>query len=138
MIAFTGNEDTFDSREVIERIDELTSEFVDATDSDPADTMSIDDWALGLCEDDATELVALIELREACGDYMGTNEWEDGETFIHEDYFTAYCMEMLTDIGYLPADLPSWIVIDEDETADNMKEDYTAFEFMGSTYYARS
>ena len=135
MTTFTGNEDTFDSREAIERIDELTSEFVDATDSDPADTMSIDDWALGLREDDATELAALIELRDECEGYV--SDWPYGETFIHEDYFTAYCMELLSEVGYLPADLPSWIVIDEDATADNMKDDYTEFEFMGSTYYAR-
>lgn len=136
MNAFTGTEDTFDSREAIERIDELTAEFVDSTDSDPADIMSIDDWAHGLTQDDAAELAALIALRDECDAYV--SDWPYGETFIHECYFTAYCMEMLSELGYLPADMPSWIVIDGDATADNMKEDYTAFEFMGSTYYARS
>ena len=42
MNAFTGNEDTFNSREAIERIDELTAEFVDSTDSDPAANMRAD------------------------------------------------------------------------------------------------
>ena len=136
MNAFTGTEYTFDSREAIERIDELTAEFVDSTDSDPADIMSIDDWRYGLTEGDAAELAALIALRDECDGYV--SDWPYGETFIHEDYFTAYCMGMLSEVGYLPADLPSWIIIDEDATADNMKEDYAAFEFMGSTYYARS
>ena len=136
MNAFTGNEDTFDSREAIERIDELTAEFVDSTDSDPAATMSIDDWAHGLTQDDAAELAALIALRDECDGYV--SDWTYGETFIHEGYFTAYCMEMLSELEYLPADLPSWVIIDEDETAANMKADYTDYEFMGSTYYARS
>ena len=136
MNAFTGTEYTFDSREAIERIDELTAEFVDSTDSDPADIMSIDDWRHGLTEDDAAELVALIALRDECDGYV--SDWTYGETFIHEGYFTAYCMEMLSELEYLPTDMPSWIIIDGDATADNMKEDYTAFEFMGSTYYALS
>lgn len=136
MNAFTGNEDTFDSREAIERIDELTAEFVTVTDSDPADTMSIDDWAYGLTQDDAAELAALIALRDECDGYM--SDWPYGETFIHEGYFTAYCVEMLSDVGYLPADMPSWVVIDGDATADNMRADYAGYEFMGSTYYARS
>lgn len=136
MNAFTGTEDTFDSREAIERIDELTAEFVDSTDSDPADIMSVDDWRHGLTEGDAAELVALIALRDECDTYV--SDWTYGETFIHEGYFTAYCMEMLSELEYLPTDMPSWIIIDGDATADNMKEDYTAFEFMGSTYYARS
>ena len=46
-------------------------------------------------------------------------------------------MELLSDTGYFPADLPGWIVIDEEETASNMREDYTGFEFRGTTYYAR-
>ena len=109
---------------------------MDATDSDPADIMSIYDWRHGLTEGDAAELVALIALRDECDGYV--SDWTYGETFIHEGYFTAHCVEMLSDVGYLPADMPSWIIINGDATADNMKEDYTAFEFMGSTYYARS
>ena len=130
MNAFTGTEDTFDSREAIERIAELEEV---GTDTNSEGTEFDADR---LCDEFREEYDALIELRDECDGYA--SDWPYGETFIHEGYFTAYCMEMLSELEYLPADMPSWIVIDEDETADNMKEDYTAFEFMGSTYYARS
>ena len=130
MNAFTGNEDTFDSREAIERIAEL-EEVGTETNSEGTEFD-----ADRLCDEFREEYDALIELRDECDGYV--SDWHYGETFIHEGYFTAYCMEMLSELEYLPADLPSWIVIDEDETAANMRADYTDYEFMGSTYYARS
>jgi hypothetical protein len=129
MNAFTGTEDTFDSREAIERIAELEEV---GTDTNSEGTEFDADR---LCDEFREEYDALIELRDESDGYV--SDWPYGKTFIHEGYFTAYCMEMLSEVGYLPADLPSWVVINEDATADNMKEDYDAFEFMGSTYYAR-
>ena len=130
MNAFTGTEDTFDSREAIERIAELEEV---GTDTNSEGTEFDADR---LCDEFREEYDALIELRDECDGYV--SDWTYGETFIHEGYFTAYCMEMLSELEYLPTDMPSWIVIDEDETAANMRADYTDYEFMGSTYYARS
>ena len=50
---------------------------------------------------------------------------------------TDYAFEMLEDCGTLPKDLPSWIVIDRDATAENMKADYTSVDFDGVTYWVR-
>lgn len=131
MSDFTSAPDYFDSREVIERIEELETLLENAEDTELSD----DDRAEALEEFDRKEYDALIALRD--GAEGNIPDWQYGETFIREDEFTAYAMELLSDTGYLSADLPSWIIIDEEETADNMKVDYTEFEFMGTTYYAR-
>lgn len=137
MANFDGTDEYFDSREVIERIAELTAEFIDATDSDPADYMSEDDWRLGLSDDDAEELTDLIALQEEAEGYIP--DWQYGETFISADYFADYAYELCKDVGYLPADLPGWIEnhIDWEGVADELKVDYQEFEFRGTTYYAR-
>lgn len=130
--AFDGTDDIMDSRDIIERIEELEAllenmedpELSEADRNEAADEFDRDEY-------DA--LKALAE--EAEGDI---SDWAYGETFISEDYFTEYCTETLEDIGYLPRDLPGWIVIDYEATAENMKADYTDFEFMGTTYYARN
>ena len=134
---FDGTDAHFDSREVIERIEELTAEFIDATGDDPADIMSADDWAFGLGEDGAAEIVALIALRDEA-DHLP--DWEYGETFIHEDHFTDYVQELVEDSGYISADLPVWLAnaIDWERVADDFKMDYTEFEFQGVTYWARA
>ena len=129
MNAFTGNEELFDSRQAIERIAELEEV---GTDTNSEGTEFDGDR---LCDEFREEYDALIELRDDAEGNIA--DWEYGETFISENAFTDYMMELLSDIGYLPADLPGWIVIDEEETASNMKEDYTEFEFRGTTYYAR-
>lgn len=130
MANFDGQDDFFDSREIIERINEMELEY-GPEDGDSIDTIHTEK----MDEEEREEYEALIALRdEAEGDIP---DFEYGETFIHEDYFTEYAMQTLEDIGYLPKDRPEFIVIDEDETADNMKEDYTEFTFRGSTYYAR-
>ena len=94
MASFDGTDETIDSREVIERIQELIAEFTDTTDSDPADVMSVDDWAYGLEWEDAEELDALMELAEE-GESLP--DWEYGETLIHEDYFEVYVEELVRD-----------------------------------------
>ena len=127
--AFDGTDNFFDSREVIERIAELEEV---GTDTNSEGTEFDADR---LCNEFREEYDALIELRDEAEGNIA--DFEYGETFISEHAFTDYMMELLSDIGYLPADLPGWIVIDEEETASNMKEDYTEFEFRGTTYYAR-
>lgn len=138
MANFDGTDAFFDSRDVVERIAELTADFVDATDTDPADIMGQDDWAFGLGEDGAAEIVALLALQEEAGD--GTiPDFEHGETFHTWDSLVEYARETVQDSGYLPADLPWWIAdaIDWEEVANNIRIDYTSFEFRGTTYWAR-
>lgn len=127
---FDGTDDVFDSRDVIERIAELeeigTETNSEGTGFDPD----------RLCDEFREEYDALIAFRDEAEQEF--SEWTDGVTFVLDDYFTDYAMDMLEDVGYLPADLPEWIVIDRDETADNVREDYTSIEFRGETYWARA
>lgn len=62
----------------------------------------------------------------------------DNEVMIHESYFTDYCQELVSDIGDLPREIPSYIEIDWEATAENLKADYTEIDFDGETYYMRS
>lgn len=64
-------------------------------------------------------------------------EWRHGVQFIPEDDFTDYCKELLEDCGELPKDLPWYIVINWEDTADNLKADYSEVEYQGTTYLYR-
>lgn len=137
MANFDGTDAFFDSRDVIERIEELTTEFLDATGGDPADDMSADDWAFGLGEEGGLEITALIALRDEAE--CAIPDFEYGETFHTWDSLVEYAKEIVMETGYLPAETPSWITdnIDWEGVADDIKVDYTEFEFRGTTYYAR-
>lgn len=129
--------DIIDSRDIIERIAELEAEWEEATGNDIADYayLSEDDLKAGLNEDDAHELAILREfVEENAGDI---EDWEHGASLIHADFFTEYTRELLQDVGYIPADFPTWIVIDWDETADNVAEDYFQVMLNGQTFYVR-
>ena len=43
----------------------------------------------------------------------------------------------MSDIGDLPKNIPRYIEIDWDKTADNLKQDYTSVTFDGADYYVR-
>lgn len=142
---FDGTDDYIDSRDIVEKIDELTNEFIAATEDgvdpdewiDPRDCqMSADDWKLGLNDEDAELLAALIAFREEEDGNYG-DSFEDGITFIHETYFTEAMKQLCEDIGYLPEGTPDWLVIDWEETADNLRADYRESTFQGREYWAR-
>lgn len=142
--AISNADDVIDSRDVIARIEELQEErdqYPFGEDSDPEN----DDPAKLHAEqhkgwadanpDDAAELAALVALAEEAEGYA--TDWKHGEPLIRDSYFTDYVMEMLSDIGDLPRDIPHYIVIDEEATARNVQMDYTAVDFDGVTYWIR-
>lgn len=65
-------------------------------------------------------------------------EHSDGQMFINKDYFTEYCEGFLKDVGYISDDLPDWIVINWEETADNMAEDYIDVDIMDMSFFTRA
>jgi len=150
------NDQVIDSRDVIERIEELegekealadaVSEAQDALDeagdlaenltelqatAEAADT-ALDEWDQS---DEGQELKALLALQDEAEGY--SSDWKYGATLIREDYFPEYCQELVSDIGDLPKDIPGYLVIDWDKTADNLKADYTEVDFDGTTYLVR-
>lgn len=113
-MSFNIGDNYIDSRDIIARIEELER-----------DEEALDD-------DEKDELETLRKAAEEGEQYA--RDWGDGVTLIREDYFVDYCRE---DCGYLPKDLPWWIAIDWDKTADNMRGDYTEIEVGGYTYLVR-
>lgn len=143
-------QDVIDSRDVIARLEELEEALLTCQHCgedfllpfEPDHRMQ--NFTEGDCpkcggevmeEDERAELGQLEALKNECEDY---GDWNFGATLINEMYFTEYCMEMLKDIGDLPRDIPSYIAIDEDQTAENLKVDYTTVDFNGDDYYIRN
>lgn len=106
------------------------------------------DDAENYTEDECTEAAeALKAYAEAFNDLTNIDHgenWEaladawdelEGPTAIRESYWVEYIEGYLKEIGYLPQDLPWWIVIDWEKTAEHVKEDYTGFELDGVTYF---
>ena len=77
----------------------------------------------------------LAELEDLESEVSG---WSDGNTLIPEDEFVDYCRELLEDCGDLPKDFPSYVVIDWEATADNIRADYSLVEFQGDNYLYRA
>jgi hypothetical protein len=133
MPAPTNMDDVIDSRDVIARIRELEGELRDlegAADEAADDTVrcaevlaEISDWK----SQNGDELTAL---RAFAADV-------DGEMLIRESYWPTYAQELVEDVGDLPRGIPSYIVIDWEATADNLKVDYTEVDFDGVTYLVR-
>ena len=115
-IEISNTDDVIDSRDVIEKIEELEGE----------ETLE---------QEEKGELKALKALAEEVEGYAP--DWTYGVTLINEGYFTEYAKELCEDIGAVPKDMPSYIAIDWDQTAENLKVNYTEVEFNGQTYLVR-
>ena len=142
MPALTNQDDVIDSRDVIARIEDLEDELRDLEDAadDAADdsaraaeiTAEIHAWRTG---EDGQELAALQALAAEAADYA--DDWRHGATLISLEYWPTYAQELVEDVGDLPRNIPSYIVIDWEATAGNLKVDYTEVDFDGVTYLVR-
>lgn len=113
--------------------------YLDLLDADGED---FDDaWLGGVADGDhdmqaeAEELRTLLSLAAEAGD---CGDWKYGATLVRESHFTDYCEELCKDIGDLPKDIPGYLVIDWEATADNLKADYSEVDFAGVDYLIRS
>ena len=90
------------------------------------------DWDEGI-ETEWREHKALIDEAEGYGDFR------DGETLIRDDHFEDYAQELAEDLGLLK-DTSSWpyTCIDWEQAAEELKQDYSSFEFGSTTYWMRS
>ena len=117
-------EDIIDVRDIIERFEELEQLQEDGEYTEAPDC----------------ELSCLRELLEDLVGRDGDEQWRGDwypVTLVNESYFAEYSQELLEDCGEIPRDLPSYIVIDWEATADNLKGDYTTIEIDGCTFYCR-
>ena len=142
-----------DTRDLQERLEELQGlkEAVETAQS-TVDELMVSDLAAAQPDFDEKLDDARTELDEACEAFDGeaqaeleelealseeVSEWTSGNQLIPEDDFEDYCQELCEDIGDIPRDLPSYIVIDWEATARNLKADYSEVEYQGTTYLYR-
>jgi len=79
------------------------------------------------------ELDELNALESEVGD-----EWMHGAALVDEDDFIEYVQDLAEDMGATAGVDHSWLVIDWEATADNVKMDYSSCEYQGTTYLFRS
>ena len=135
---FNKYSDVIDSRDVVERIEDLEQDQADAMggfehieDMDDATRAAFLAWEA----DNGHELDALRELaREA----SGSPDWKHGETLIRHSYFEEYAQELAEDCGMVPSGL-QWPLtcIDWKQAARELQMDYFSVEFDGIEYWIR-
>jgi hypothetical protein len=63
---------------------------------------------------------------------------ENDPILVNDSHFAEYAEELCKDCGYISSDFPSWIEIDWEATADNLKPDYASADLGGKTFWYRS
>jgi hypothetical protein len=140
--------DVLDSRDIIERINELESDIESQREHygmlwDENDevqgrdrTEYVDVSMEESHQDELDELKALRDLQNECEGY---SDWRHGETLIRDSYFEDYARELAEDGGMLK-DNESWpyTCIDWEKAARELRYDYSAVDFDGVTYWIRS
>ena len=87
-------------------------------------------------ESNMPELEALEQLQEEAEGY--SSDWHHGAQLISEDHFTQYAQDLAEDCGMVDRNLKwPYTCIDWDQAAEELKQDYTAVDFDGQTYYIR-
>ena len=123
--------DIIDIRDIIERVEELESEIEDYAEK-------MNDWQTNA--DNVEELETLQAILEELKGYGGDELWRGDWyplTLIRDSYFTEYAEELVKDCEGLPRDIPSYIEIDWEATADNLKVDYATVDIDGTEYFYR-
>ena len=121
----TRDDNIIDSRDVIERFEELSAE------CEALEGEELEAWI----EENGDEFNALTDL---CEDGEGFSDWAYGMTLIKDSYFVTYAEELAHDIGSIsgPVDWP-YTCIDWDNAAEALQIDYSSVEFAGKTYWGR-
>lgn len=126
-------EDYLDSRDIEERIVELTKE-VKAYAKDVKNGTGAEIELENMQQD----LDAMLDLKRQYIDSYNESSWEFGAQFIRESYFEQYAQEFAEDCGLINADA-NWpnSCIDWEKAAFELSMDYDTFTFDGVDYYAR-
>ena len=75
------------------------------------------------------------EYDELCEMRDEISEWQYGVTLIPEEDFVDYVQELLEDCGVVDSEIPWYVVIDWESTADNVRTDYSIVTYQGEDYY---
>jgi len=154
MADISNSENIIDVRDITQRVEELREERKDHDEESGAERgrdgrligESLDDdgepvatvWE-GENPDDAQELKTLEELLSNLRGYGGDHQWEGNwypVTLIADGHFTDYAENLVTEIGDLNSKA-SYIVIDWEATAKNVRQDYASVDYDGAIYWYR-
>lgn len=136
-----NGDDTIDSRELAELLAEMASDRVDLEDAvndaaEDEDALAAAEQALADWDDEHGEQYeALKEFCDSAEQYCA--DWVHGVQLILDEHWTEYAEQLTDDLGALPSGIPEWVVIDWEQTAENLKADYTAVEWGAYTYWVR-
>lgn len=116
-----------DTRELYDRLNELTEKQYDFENADP------EDEAEPLDEAEQAELESIQELANHVGELI----LRDGGPFIDEDDFEEYAEELARDCYDLPENWPC-NCIDWEQAANELRADYSKADFDGTVYLYRA
>lgn len=119
--------DIIDVRDIIERYEELEDVVTDQ------DATSVDADDL----EEALILGKLLDDLKGCG---GDEQWRGDWypiTLIRNDYFVEYVIDLAKDVGDVPQNLPSYLEIDWEASANNVQQDYSYVDVGENTYWYR-
>lgn len=124
--------DIIDSRDIIERLEELNDVMAQLPEDPSEEDLSTADIDI----DEYEEWKRLKALAEECEGL--TSEWKDGATLIRYSYWTDHVQSECEELGYISRDFPWWIEIDWERTASNVAQDYSTVDYDGIEYYIRN
>lgn len=148
-----NNQDILDVRDIIARYEELETEINDAMDAAGDNWDNNEEVRGDLTRDEFRAEYVDINLRDECDEWTnlgallavlcgngGDEQWR-GDWYpvklIRDTYFVEAMQDMVSDIGDLPRDIPAYLAIDWEKTADNLRVDYTSVDYDGVEYCFR-
>ena len=122
-----NNQDIIDSRDIIERLDELESDREESNEDGTLKEFYVEN---------GEEYEAIKALAE---DASGSPDWESGEALIRRSYFRDYAQELAEDCGMIHDGL-SWPCncINWEQAARDLEMDYFSVNFGGVEYLIRA
>ena len=122
---------------------DLTGDILNVSDiTDRIETLIdyCDDTSVEYTPEHRAELRYLTDILTALRGNGGDHKWQGAwypAYLIRDSHFKEYAIEMLEDCGTIPKDLPSWVEIDWERTANNVQVDYMPIVFNATTYWYR-
>ena len=131
--------DILDSRDIIERIEELEGEQSDLLDGATCPEDLPEDEREAFFDWEAENGEELDNLRKLAEQGEGSPDWEFGETLIRDSYFQDYAEELADDIGAIDRNA-KWPLtcIDWERASRELQSDYLSVDFAGVTYWIRA
>ena len=129
MDAPKNTDDVIDSRDIIQRIEEIQDLLPDCAGEIMPGT-----------SDEIQELkIELAALKALAKEGEASPDWPYGETLIRDSYFEDYAQEFAEDCCEMPkSDVWPLYCIDWERAANDLKMDYMSVDFDGINYWIRA